>query len=97
MSQLQSLINSFSNESTTEYRTTQFDISDDKTSLTAELSTLQLLFAPQMLWVRNSGGKRRLFTLCDVDKDASGEDIYGYHYQSEVPNKPTLNMLLIND
>jgi len=96
MSQLQQLINSFSNENLMEYHTDQFDISEDKTSLTAELSTLQLLFAPQTLWVRNSIGQRRLFTLCGADRNADG-DTAGFHYRSEVRGKSTITMLLIND
>ena len=84
------------NENLTEYQTSQFYIREDKTHLTAELSTLQLPFAPQILWVRNSIGQRRFFTLCGADQDADG-DIVGFHYRSEVRGKNTITMLLIND
>lgn len=96
MTQLQQLINSFSNEDTIEYQSRQFDIDAAKTHLTAELSTLELLLAPQKLWIRNHIGVRRLFTFCSADRDADGDTV-GFNYRSVAEGRPTITMLLIND
>jgi hypothetical protein len=66
-------------------------------SFTAELSDLDMNYAPQMLYLHNpKTGNKVLFRQIGKDYDASHEDIYGFRYKSDdILFSGTL--LLIND
>ena len=61
---------------------------------TAELSDLQINAEFQVKLTVLESSNSKVFTKYKVDKDASGEDIYGYWYESEDKKE---KLLLIND
>ena len=65
---------------------------DGQKNLVAELSDLNLRFMPSQVWIAFPEATE-VFNFERADRDASGEDTYGWHYVGNFGSK----LLLIND